>query len=101
MKSRAERTQRDLAAALHTLRLLVKEAGGNYLAALQAEVARVERAVRDAQPEETAHRKRTSELNAMLHWITRLDVKPQKGRRRDLKEIDKIITRLGEIVDTW
>ena len=101
MKTRAERTQRDLAAALHTLRLLVKEAGGNYLAALQAEVARVERAVRDAPLEETANRKRMSELTAMLHWVTRLDVKPQKGRRRDLKEIDKIITRLGEIVDTW
>jgi len=101
MKTRAERLQRDLAAALHTLRLLVKEAGGNYLAALQAEVARVERAVRDAPLEETAVRKRSSEFNAMLQRINELDVKPQKGRRRDLKEIDKVITRLGEIVDTW
>jgi hypothetical protein len=42
-----------------------------------------------------------AELNVMLKWVTELDVKPQKGRRRDLKEIDKIITRLSDIVDNW
>jgi hypothetical protein len=101
MKTKFERTQQDLAAALHTLRLLVKEVGGNYLSALQSDVARLERSVADAQPDETTSRKQLAELNVMLKWVTELDVKPQKGRRRDLKEIDKIIARLSDIVDNW
>jgi septal ring factor EnvC (AmiA/AmiB activator) len=101
MKTKFERTQQDLAAALRALRLLVKEVGGNYLSALQADVARVEKEVADAQQGETFARKQLSELSAMLKRITELDVKPQKGRRRDLKEIDKIITRLSDIVDNW
>jgi hypothetical protein len=37
----------------------------------------------------------------MLKSLTDLDVKPDKGRRRDLKEIDKLISKLSDLVDTW
>ena len=101
MKKKFERAQQDLAASLRTLRLLVKEVGGNYLAGLQSDVARIERAVTEARQDKITTRKQLSELKIMLKWVTELDVKPQKGRRRDLKEMDRIITRLGDIVDNW
>jgi hypothetical protein len=37
----------------------------------------------------------------MLRLINKLDVKPQKGRRRDLKTLDKLIEKLTDTVDTW
>ena len=42
------KTKAELADALHTLRLLVREVGGNYLASLQSDVARIEQVVKAA-----------------------------------------------------
>lgn len=96
MKTAPANPQQELIAALRALRLLVREVGGNYLAGLQADVARVERAVA-ATPE----KQRAAELQRMLMRIHNLDVKPAKGRRRDLKELDKLITRLADNVENW
>ena len=100
MKSKPDKTRHELIAALQALRLLVKEVGGNYLASLQADVARVERAV-DARADDAPGPAQVAELRRMLKWINALEVKPQKGRRRDLRELDRIITRLSETVENW
>ena len=100
MKTKPDNTRRELTAALQALRLLVKEVGGNYLASLQTDVARVERVV-SAREDDAAARAQSAELRRMLKWINDLGVKPQKGRRRDLKELDKVITRLSETVENW
>ena len=103
MKSKltAEQTTREMLASLATLRLLVREVGGNYLAALQAEVARVQEAVRHVPKADKANQGQIEQIKKMLKWIRDLDVKPQKGRRRDLKELDRLIAKLSDIVDTW
>ena len=88
-------------ASLHTLRLLVKEAGGNYLARLQAEVAHIEQVIRDLPVEEKPDRKRRAQLTSICKLITALDVKPAKGRRRDLKEFDRLIAKLAEMSNEW
>lgn len=94
-------TQRDLAVALQTLRLLVKETGGNYLARLQSEVARLQHAIADARAADAAGRPQRAELRRMLRWINRLDIQPAKGRRRDLKALEQLIARLSNRVDNW
>lgn len=96
-----DRTQRELVAALHTLRLVVREVGSNYLAGLQSDVARLEQAARQAREDGMPDRKQLNHMTAMLKSLTDLDVKPDKGRRRDLKEIDKLISKLSDLVDTW
>ncbi len=101
MKKRFVRTQHDLAAALHTLRILVREVGGNYLATLQSEVAHMEQLVKNANTDGVPDRKQLAQMSAMLKWVTALDVRPQKGRRRDLKEIDRLITKLSDVMETW
>jgi hypothetical protein len=90
MKTKAELTN-----SLHTLRLLVREVGGNYLASLQSDVARIEQVLK------TAEHVNDKQLTAMLKAITRLDIKPQKGRRRDLKELDRLISKLSDMADNW
>ena len=30
-----------------------------------------------------------------------LNVKPQKGRRRDLKELDRLISKLSDLASNW
>jgi hypothetical protein len=37
----------------------------------------------------------------MHKLINELDVKPQKGRRRDLKRLDRIISKLGGVAGDW
>jgi hypothetical protein len=99
--TKSQRTQRDLIAALGVLRQLTKEVGGNYIASLQAEVTSVEQAVRQAGVGELPDRKRLSQFRAMHKLINELDVKPQKGRRRDLKRLDRIISKLGGVAGDW
>jgi len=93
--------QQDLIAALGTLRQLVKEVGGNYLASLQADVAAVERAVRQSGGDELPNRKQLAEFRSMLKAINDLDLKPQRGRRRDLKKLDRVICRLSDTAGDW
>jgi hypothetical protein len=99
--TKTQRAQRDLIAALGVLRQLTKEVGGNYLASLQADVASVERAVRQAGGGELPDRKRLAQFCRMLKTINDLDVKPQKGRRRDLKQLDRRISELTNIASDW
>ncbi len=87
----------ELAASLQTLRLLVREVGANYLASLQADIALVQRALGHASPD----RQRRTDRRRMQKWIAELDVKPAKGRRRDLKQLDKLIARLTATVENW
>jgi hypothetical protein len=99
--SKFDRTQDELVKSLHALRLVTKEVGSNYIAGLQADVARLETAVRQAREDDMPDRKQLQQLTTMLRWVTDLNVKPQKGRRRDLKEIDKLIERLNNVVENW
>ena len=99
--TKTQRAQRDLIAALGVLRQLTKEVGGNYLASLQAEIASVEQAVRQAGAGELPDRKKLSQFRVMLKAINELDVKPQKGRRRDLKRLDRTASTLRDVSSNW
>ena len=94
-------TQDDLVASLHTLRLVVKEVGLNYIAGLQAEVAHLEQTVRLLREGDSPDRQTLHQLTTMLKWINTLEVKPQKGRRRDLKELDRLIRKLTGLSENW
>jgi len=95
MNRKPERTHRELADALHALRLLIREVGGNYIAGLQADVARVEQTLKAV--ENPNHR----QMKAMLKAIAALKVKPQRARRRDIKELDRLISKLSDTADNW
>jgi len=93
----ADNSLPELAATLRSLRLVAKEIGQNYVASLQADIARLERllAARAHEPP------RPAELRRLLRLVNTLEVKPHKGRRRDLKAIDKLVSRLGGQMEDW
>ena len=98
MKVTFQRTHRELLAALSALRLLVREVGGNYLVGLQSEAAHIQQALRESNK---PSRKQVVQMCVMLKMIQALKVKPPKGRRRDLKELDQTIAKLSDLVDNW
>lgn len=98
MKPKFLQTQSELADALQALRALIKEVGGNYLAGLQSDVARLQQLVKTA---EKADRKHLNQMAGLLKAIANLDVKPEKGRRRDLKELDRLVSKLSDAADNW
>ena len=95
MKTKFERSQQELLAAPRTLRVLVREVGGNYIAALQSEVAHVEQAVHATKEA----RRQQTQLRGMLKAIQELKIKPEKARRRDLKALDKLVTKLSDTAE--
>jgi hypothetical protein len=98
MKAKFLKTQGELADALQALRVVVKEVGGNYLAGLQSDVARLQQLVKTA---EKADRKHLTQMARLLKAIASLDIRPEKGRRRDLKELDRLISKLSDAADNW
>ena len=99
--NKSQTAQRDLIAALSVLRQLTKEVGGNYLANLQADVTSVEGDVREAASGGLLDRKKLSQFRTMLKLMNELDVKPQKGRRRDLKQIERTVFKLVNMASDW
>ena len=93
--------QDDLATGLHALRLVVKEVGLNYIAGLEADVAHLEQTVRLLREGDVPDRQMLNQFITMLKWINTLEVKPQKGRRRDLKELDRLIRKLTSLAENW
>ena len=77
---------------------MVKEVGGNYLTGLQSEAAWIQQAFRESNK---PSRKKNIQMATMLKMIQSLKVKPPKGRRRDLKALDKTISKLSDLADNW
>ena len=95
------RTQTDLVTGLRTLRMVVKEVGYNYVAGLQSDVAHLEQTVQLLRDGDALDRKQLNQMVTMLKWLNTLEVKPQKGRRRDLKALDRLIRKMAGLADTW
>jgi hypothetical protein len=102
MKSSPRHSTQDLIAALRALRLLIREVGNNYLAGMQSEVAHIEQVIREGQAASgKLPNERAKGLRRIRRDLGRLDIKPDKGRRRDLKQIEKVISDIMEVVDGW
>lgn len=89
-----KKSKSELLAGLHTLRLVTREVGHNYVAGLQADIARLESAVKACDLD-------SKQLTPMLRQINSLEIKPEKGRRRDLKELDRLIGKLNDLAENW
>lgn len=86
--------KRELKASLKNVRLLVKEVGYNYLSGLQAEITKIEEDIRYLELKGVSSKKHLGCYRKMLKLTGTLKVKPSKGRRKDLKQIDQCIQEL-------
>ena len=94
--------ERALEIELRHVRALLREVAANYVLRLEADIERVVEAIGDNE----GRKKRDAqagqaELRDVLDRLRTLKVKPGKGRRRDVKRMDKLIGELVKWADRW
>ena len=99
MKKSKSRPRHELQAAIQAMRTLLREVGGNYLSRLQSDLARIQHTVRAAG--EKPDRRRLAQIEQMLRWLRALEVNPNKGKRKDIRDMDRLIARMTDLVDGW
>jgi hypothetical protein len=84
------------------LRKTFRDLVATYTAQLEGEIAQVQAAVQsDAESKKKLPGNRVSDLRDILMLLRSLEVKPSKGRRRDLKKVENLIAELRTIIDRW
>jgi hypothetical protein len=84
------------------LRKTFRDLIGTYSSQIEAEIAQLHAAVQaDGDSKKKLPGSRVSDLRDMLMLLRSLEVKPAKGRRRDLKKIETLVEDLRAIADRW
>jgi hypothetical protein len=84
----------DLASLRRTLRCT----GRAYLSRLEAEIDEVTAWASERAKEHDLPKSRIRDLGDMITLVRKIDAKPIKGRRRDLKKIDATVGDLRELI---
>ncbi len=91
-----------VAEELTFLRKTFRDLVGTYASQLEAEIAHLHAVVQgDAESKKKLPGSRGSDLRDMLMLLRSLEVKPAKGRRRDLKKVENLVEELRTIADRW
>ncbi len=72
-----------------------------YVARLHAELASIQRRVVEAAESRRPPRGLGDDFAEMIDLARSLQVKPHRGRRKDMKRIDELIGELQGIIDKW
>jgi hypothetical protein len=84
------------------LRKTFRDLVGTYTAQLEGEIAHLQAVVQtDSESKKKLPGSRGSDLRDMLMLLRSLEVKPTKGRRRDLKKVENLVEELRTIIDRW
>ncbi len=84
------------------LRKTFRDLVGAYAAQIEADIAQVQAVVATAaQSKKKLPGSRGSDLRDLLMILRALEVKPAKGRRRDLKKVETLVEELRLIADRW
>ena len=91
-----------VAEELAFLRKTLRDLVAAYGAAVEGEIARLHTLVSaEAASKKKLPASRAPDLRDMLMLLRSLDVKPAKGRRRDLKKLENTVAELRAIADRW
>ena len=91
-----------LADELSFLRKNFRDLITNYATQIEAEISQLHVAVTaEANGAKKLPPSRTHDLRDMLMLLRGLELKPAKGRRRDLKKVESVVKELREIADRW
>jgi hypothetical protein len=84
---------------LQDLRAELRESASSYAARLDAEIERVREAVEAAGGNSSSAKIR--DLRDMLTLLRNRQLKPDKGRRKDLKKIESVVDDLAMLIENW
>ncbi len=77
----------------------LEETARQYVQRLQREIAEVSNRVPSSHGKKASKRSNLKRLRQMTKILAALHVKPNKGRRKDLKRIDEVIGELENLFD--
>ena len=80
---------------LNRLRSLFREIVENYATKVEGEIAQLQEVMQENGGD------REEGIQAMLTSIRQLKVKPEKGRRRDLKRIHDLVQEMRRLTEAW
>lgn len=91
-----------VAEELAFLRKTFRELVAAYGSAIEGEITHLHtQVVADAESKRKLPASRLDDLRDMLMLLRSLEVKPAKGRRRDLKRLENLVDELRAIADRW
>lgn len=84
-----------------TLRAMFRKLLASYTREIETEIAQFITLVKAEGEAAEPNRERAHDFRDMLVLLRSLDIKPDKGRRRDLKRVEALLAELREIVKRW
>jgi hypothetical protein len=78
-----------------------RDIAARYVSAVEGEIARVIQSVSAIAVHKETPARHKADLRDMLMILRGIDVKPEKGRRRDLKRIESAIEELRRTTEDW
>jgi len=102
-KTRAKRAlpTKQLADELANLRGICREIVERYSAEVERDIDALVTAVAVQAKAKDASRDRVHDMRDMLMLLRGLEVKPAKGRRRDLKRVENVLEELARTAERW
>jgi len=86
---------------LDFLRKTFREIIASYSARVEGEIAQIRSAVSAEEKKKKLSSSRLRDARDIITLVRTMDVKSEKGRRRDLKKIDLLIEELNRFVENW
>ncbi|MEO8353566.1 MAG: hypothetical protein ABI680_17695 [Chthoniobacteraceae bacterium] len=86
---------------LKSLRIAFRDVFETYWREMEGGLAEVTTAVTKVSANKARSKDRARDLSEMLVLLRGLNVKPAKGRRRDLKKIETTVGDMREIIARW
>jgi hypothetical protein len=98
VKSKETSPARQLELELEKLRTDLRATVRAYAARLEVGLAESRAALESSEPAENLSRERLHELRELMILVRKRKLKPEKGRRKDLRKIDSLIEDLQVLV---
>ena len=86
---------------LESLRSDFKSALESYSTRIETEISAIRSAVEKEGSAETPSSAKMRDLRDMLTLLRKFQIKPEKGRRKDLKKLDALVGDLTLLIETW
>ena len=86
---------------LQDLRSEVRQAVESYAVRLDSEIARVQSTIESGSQGKSLSSAKAKDLRDMLTLLRQRQIRADKGRRKDLKKLETVISDLGMLIENW
>lgn len=83
------------------VRKAFQDAAAHFVARIEGDLNGVREAISIIATRKRAPSERVKDLRDVLLILREIELKPEKGRRRDLKKVESAVKDLRQIIDGW